>query len=575
MPSPDRQIVSPRSKIRLTNLRGRQMANILWLAMALLLCGDANSQKPTVPDAKTDRATSVHDADADCAKCHQEIYQRYLTTPMANASGFAEDKLIPTDFVQKSANINYKISLDHGKAQLTYQVGKGSDSLKQHSLNYFLGSGHLAITYLYSTNGLLFESPIAWYSASKAYDLKPGLKQTNQPAPSLPMQSSCLRCHMSDVQPADSGTINRYKNLPFLHTGITCEACHGDPKAHLLHGDKTAIINPANLDPDARDSICISCHLEGDITVERANHSALNYKAGESISKYLAFYVYRGSDLTTRGVSEVEQFAQSRCKSVSGDKMSCTSCHDPHYSPSAAERTTFYRSKCLACHSSPEFTAAHHPENQDCTSCHMSSTGAENIPHVAWTDHRILKVKQLLSMESLDSGTHKLTPIFSSAATPRDLAMANYKAVLEGNPSLASVALDQLTQLRSEINNDAEALDAFATLSARNNDSKSAEQAFRRVLEIVPDDLTALSNLGALLAKQGKVSDAIAMLQPAFDRNPNLSGLAMNLAKIQCASADTNAAITTLRTTLLYNPGQQNVEKLESQMSNCGTLRDK
>ena len=117
-----------------------------------------------------------------------------------------------------------------------------------------------------------------------------------------------------------------------------------------------------------------------------------DYKPGDLISDYLSFFVYEGKDATKRGVSEVEQLSMSMCKRTSGDKMSCTSCHDPHYTPAPQERAAFYRGKCLACHSDAAFAASHHPENPDCTSCHMPRSGAENIPHVAWTDHRIRRI---------------------------------------------------------------------------------------------------------------------------------------------------------------------------------------
>src|SRR3954465_14713014 len=116
----------------------------------------------------------------------------------------------------------------------------------------------------------------------------------------------------------------------------------------------------------------------------RSGHSAMDYRPGESISSFEAFYVKRGAGSTDRGVSEVEQFAQSVCKRTSGDRMSCTSCHDPHYTPKPSQKAAFFRNKCVACHNQPEFAGTHHPENKDCTSCHMPRTGAENIPHVAW-----------------------------------------------------------------------------------------------------------------------------------------------------------------------------------------------
>jgi hypothetical protein len=134
------------------------------------------------------------------------------------------------------------------------------------------------LTYLYSLNSYLFESPIAYYSTSQSLDMKPGLESMMQAPPALPVQAECLRCHMSAVQHSDSGTINRYSALPFLHAGITCESCHGDARQHLVTGGKTMVVNPSKLDARLRDSVCISCHLEGDISVERAGHSALDFR---------------------------------------------------------------------------------------------------------------------------------------------------------------------------------------------------------------------------------------------------------------------------------------------------------
>ena len=545
--------------MQIDSIGSRNAVLVLLLAFAALLA----------PHSLESQTSPVRAFDAKCAQCHENIYRNYLTTPMANASGSAIEKLKAASFTHTPSGIQYDISLVKGEAVLTYRNQREPNTGQQLSLSYFLGSGHLGTTYIYSIDNFLFESPVAWYAASNGYDMKPGLAEMKQMPSSLPMQSSCLRCHMSAVQASDSGTINRYKSLPFLHSGITCEACHGDSQQHLLTGDKSKIVNPSRLTAEQRDSICISCHLEGDVTVDRTSHSALNYRPGESISSYLAYYVYRDANATSRGVSEVEQLAQSTCKRMSGDKMSCTSCHDPHFTPDASQRTASFRRKCLACHNQPAFVTAHHPEKQDCTSCHMQTTGAQNIPHVAWTDHRILRVPESLKLETLEDKKGQLTPIFSSSATKRDLAMANYKAMLEGNRSLESAAWEQLTQLRNAINDDPEALDALGVLSAERKDSKSAEQAFRRVLELIPDDLTALSNLGILLAQHGRLKEAISTLQAAFDRNPDISGLAMNLARVECATGNAEAAQHTLETTLIYSPNLQNVKSLLAQMSSC------
>lgn len=530
--------------------------------LRLLVCLTASAASWANP-------TPVRVADAPCRKCHAQIFANYLKTPMANASGAATDQLHPTTFIHNRSQAEYTIKLRDGEPTLTVRSLHDPTLHASAQLTSFLGSGHLGTTYLYSIGNYLFESPIAWYAASDRYDMKPGLAQMDRIPPPLAMQSGCLRCHMSAVQPSDPGTMNRYSREPFLHGGITCEACHGDSAAHVRTAGKSAILNPAHLTAELRDSVCISCHLEGDVTIKRAGRSALDYKPGEPIAQYLAFYVRNGSDLTRRGVSEVEQFAQSTCKRVSGDKMSCMNCHDPHYTPAASEKVSFYRGKCLACHSQPAFAKSHHPENQDCTSCHMPRGGAANILHVAWTDHRILRHPQAQPSVPAIETAGRLDPIFSPGATPRDQAMADYQALLEGDRTLESTAWSELLALKDHLGNDKEALDALGNLSAERDNPQLAEQVFQQVLRRDPLDLTAASNLGILLARQGKLAESVDILKSAFDRNEDIPGLAMNLARVQCMAGDGQAAQATLARALTFAPTAVELEKLRAQITQC------
>lgn len=490
----------------------------------------------------------------------------YLATPMANASGSAMQKLKPVTYLHQPSGVTYSIAARDGQATLTASDPHASAEPVTRTLSYFLGSGHLGVTYLYFIRDALFESPVAWYAASGSYDMKPGLGNLQRMPPAIPAESACLRCHMSAVQASLPGTVNRYRDLPFLHSGITCEACHGDSTLHVQSHGKAPLVNPIRLDPDRRDSVCISCHLEGDVSVERAGKSALNYRPGESISTYLAFYIRTKADPRARGVSEVEQLSQSTCKRSSGDKMSCMSCHAPHFTPAPGQRVAFYRGKCLACHTQPTFATSHHPENPDCISCHMRRTGAENIPHVAWTDHRILRLPETAAIAPDSTIAGELSPIFSPGTTPRDLAMAEYQLLLQGDRSYENAAWDHLSQVKGSIPNDKAALDAWGNMNAERHDFPAAEAAFRRVLVLDPEDLTALSNLGILLAKRGNLTESAQLLAKAFDHNNDIAGLAANLAHIECAGGDAQAAEQTLQTALTYNPDLDDLRRLRDQI---------
>ena len=538
------------------------LALLVWIAFCFAIA--------SAEQIKT--ASPVRVADATCANCHREIFEKYLATPMANASGLAAERFKSGE-VNQASGVIYKIFMHDGQPMLSFQEAHDPHVNTERKLDYFLGSGHLGITYLYSLNGNLFESPIAYYAASQSFDMKPGLESITEMPPALPMQANCLRCHMSAVQESDPGTVNHYKGLPFLHTGITCEACHGNAQQHITTKGKGAVIKPAKLDAERRDSICMSCHLEGDISVERAGRSAIDYSPGEPISEYLSYFVYQGKAATRRGVSEVEQLSLSMCKRASGDKMSCVSCHDPHYTPEPQKKAVFYRKKCLTCHSGATFATSHHPGNPDCTSCHMPRSGAENIPHVAWTDHRILKVPDSNEAIKDIAEGDTLTPIFSPEATKRDLALAYYNAVLEGNFALQQKASQLLTEIRAEISRDKEALIASGIVSEKQGNYQQAKNVFEQVLELDPENLTALSNLGTLRAKSGDLQGAILLWQPVFSRNENIVGLAKNLAQVQCMTGDPVSARATLQRTLQYSPGLRDVQQMLAQLPSCSVAK--
>lgn len=540
----------------LGEMPGLRLAFQLFL---FLLTGNSVAQIPA----------PVRIADAGCATCHAELYKKYLTTPMANASGAADERPHPSSSVRSGAGVSYTItnSAAEGKASLLNMSSHGES--RTVPLDYFLGSGHLGTTYIYGADGFLFESPIAWYAASGGFDMKPGLADMAHVVPALPLQSGCLRCHMSEVRHSDPGTLNHYKNLAFLQTGVTCEMCHGDSTRHVSSGGKISVVNPARLDAVKRDSICINCHLEGDVLVERAGRSALDFKPGESITNFVSYYVYGSNNATARAVSEVEQFAQSGCKKASGAKMSCTSCHDPHFTPDNAERVTFFRNKCLNCHSDPKFAEWHHPENKDCVSCHMKQTGAENIPHVAWTDHRILRLPEAEQKERRQAKKGELTAILSQSGARRDLAMAYYKAMLAGDRTLEPVAWAQLNGARDDLASDVEALDALGVMTAARGEEQAAGDLFQKVLAIDAVNLTALSNLGTIMAKEGKLDDAQRLLNTAFAKNQDIPGLASNVARVDCMAGNSDAAKMVLREALLYNPGLESLEELKIQVSHC------
>jgi Flp pilus assembly protein TadD len=162
--------------------------------------------------------------------------------------------------------------------------------------------------------------------------------------------------------------------------------------------------------------------------------------------------------------------------------------------------------------------------------------------------------------------------VFSPGATQRDLAMAYYKEWLEsGSQDAKGKAWTLLKQQRDAIAHDKEALDAFGNMSAERGESQQTERAFELVLKLDPHDLTAISNVGILRARQGRMQESIALLRPAFEANKDVTGLAMNLARVQCMTGDGAGARATIEAALVYAPGMHKLQVMRDQMSECGT----
>jgi Flp pilus assembly protein TadD len=536
-------------------MRRSRLERWIRIAAILALCSATGAKDSSSTSTQSHNPTPVREADVICSKCHQDIFRKYLSTPMANASGLASDRMFTGGFHHAPSGIEYQVSNRDGSLWLSYSRPRDPGLEGSQKLDYFLGSGHLGITYLYTINGYLLESPVAFYAQSQAYDMKPGLADLRTLPSALPMTRGCMRCHMSGVQREDPGTRNHFQGLPFLHGGITCESCHGDTNAHVVSSGKAPVINPVKLDPERRDSVCISCHLESDSRIEHAGREVDDYKPGERIADYISYFVYARENMMNRGVSEIEELSLSKCKRVSGDRMSCMDCHDPHYSPPAEERAAFYRSKCLACHKAAKYSTSHFSNDPDCTGCHMPKGNVEKLPHIAWTDHRIRQNPDPHETSESSQADRELVPFLQEKTSQRDLALAYYD--LAGNASRAGRAWTQLLTAKKSDPHDLQVLTALGYLAEARGNSPLATELYREALKLDPIDVTATNNLAILLAKAGQLTAAENLWRKTFDLNEDIDELGINLALVECMLGNKNAAQQVLQRVSLYSPDQK------------------
>jgi len=551
-----------------------------WLAaFAIFLAVSGFLYRSQQSAVASSNVTSVRQFDSPCAKCHSQIYQRYMTTPMANASGLATDAFIPGKYSNATSGVTYEVFERDGAVWLRYDRPGDKNLHGEQKLDYFMGSGAHALTYLYSINGYWFEMPIAYYHEKSGYDMRPSMQSEKEMLLNLPQNFECIHCHVNSAQVEDPGTRNHFSGTPFLHGGIACEDCHGDSSAHVASGGKDAILDIAKLDPDRQVDICLLCHLEGDAGVVHRGRSLKDFKPGENLANYVSYFVRSNADASNRGVTQVEGLYASTCKRVSGAKMSCITCHDPHSSPSPQERTAYFRSKCLSCHTDAKYATAHYSSQQDCTSCHMPKRQSPDLAHSIWTDHRILAQPESAapasSPEKPSPQTTELIPVpgIPSSSTPRDVALAYYRVATDGDESAAERAWPLLQDVVKADPSDSDALAALGFLAYVHGDPRRAYGYLDSALSFDRNNFNVAIDVGTLLARGSELQRAADIWEGVFANNRDITELGMNLANAQCKLGQVKPAEDALRQVLIYSPdhrpAREQLDELESGKRTC------
>ncbi len=499
---------------------------------------------------------------------------------MARASGPANQQLIAGEFQHAPSRVHYRVYEDKGGAWLSFDRISEPQVHGRRKLLYFIGSGHRGRTYLFSDDGFFFESPVNWYAQKGVWDMAPAYQQTRNIPLNLPAAEACLRCHTSNAQVPAPGTEDKYSLPLCAHAGLTCERCPGPGGEHAASGG--AIVNPAKLSADRRDSICMQCHLEGNAAVEQAGHGLNDFQAGDRLSDTVHYFVLeRGSNDGFRALSQTEALARSICKRKSGDKMSCTSCHDPHASPTPGERVTYYREKCLSCHGD-KFGAKHHAKTPDCTQCHMPRTSTADIAHTQATNHSILRVLRTTEQAQTAYSTAPHLVRFPPGETPdsdRDLALA-WEAVAKSNKASEREEEQYLRKAVAEAPKDAvenvPVITALAYEDMKHGAVAQARDLYEEALRLDPESTDAETNLGVIEAQSGHLNEALKLWEVAFEREPEHSVIGLNLARGFCFKTQFDKARACVARVLEFNPDLPAARLLEKELRanppTCGGL---
>lgn len=504
------------------------------------------------------KAASQGDPDAICANCHQKIYKTYKQTLMARDSGWAQNGLLSGSYFHAASGINYRVFMERGEAWMSYQRSASGDRpalTGQRRLLAYLGSGDRGRAYLYQVNGQWFETPINYYTPRHSWQMAPGYENAAQMPAALIIDSNCLHCHATAVQPSLPQARNRYAGLPFLQAGIGCSDCHGDPSQHLASLGAGPIVNPGKLEAVRRDSICMQCHLEGAVAVYQPGRSLAQFRPGDDLSKYVVYFEETiGKPGVRRAVSQYEALLQSACKRASGDRLTCMTCHDPHSMPTPKQRVAYYRSKCLSCHTGVEMASRHHPEQPDCAVCHMPTLPASDISHEQVTDHDIEARPMLTQHLGTDNSGSSLRLIGGAKASDRDYGLAYAQLARQGNRAAGERALGFLRSAEREGEDDDELHTRLGFLDQLAGDRASAAMEYALALKENQYDATALGDLAVIEASSDHPEQAIRLLQRSVNDDPSRLAAGLDLAFLECKLGQKEQALATLHRLSVIDP---------------------
>ncbi|MEZ6031669.1 MAG: multiheme c-type cytochrome [Planctomycetaceae bacterium] len=470
-------------------------------------------------------------------------------------------------------------------------------------VQYAVGSGMNARTYLIDRGGILFESPVTWYTEKKRWDLSPGYHDNPRQRFNRRITDGCIQCHSGRPAPIGTGTSDRFESPPFHELGIGCERCHGPGKRHveMMSGDDPGssdassldmrIVNPTRLDRRGEDSVCYQCHMGGKGRILRKGKSYHDFQPGMATEEIWTVFVAPtpfAEDGSPRFTSHVEQMQASACFRGDSDQMRCTTCHDPHQVPGADEAAAWYRAKCNNCHadrgcSLPIAEREAAPAFDSCIHCHMPKFGSSDIPHTSGSDHRILKNPLGSPVEADQANQHSVWSIFDGSdqrmpewevARARALALSD-QAMEESDLPLMKQAVAALEAVLAHDPDDVDVLSKLCFFYCDTRNYTQAVAAFEAALRIDPYHEMSLKNYGMVALQTGSFETGRRCFESYLKVNEWDGTMYGPYAAILANSGNLQKAAEVAERGLLLDPTQKKLYALAAQLYRRIGDRDK
>jgi predicted CXXCH cytochrome family protein len=530
--------------------------------------------------------------DAACAECHKAEAETYRLHPMGRSLAPVADLVTARRYDETVHNpfeadgFRYRVEPrgDRVFHQETCPAAQGETLAENRvEIDFAIGSGTRGQSFLFSRDGFLFQSPITWYAQEGAWDLAPGYKG-RRASFERGIRPECLFCHCNHADHVEH-TVNQYRTPVFQGHAIGCERCHGPGELHVASrrggaadGPDYTIVNPADLTPPLRESVCQQCHLQGAARVVRRGLDTFAYRPGLPLHLFWSVYVRPPEFADHVLVGQVEQMYASRCFRESGvagrgtPKMGCVSCHDPHAVPAPDQKVAHYRGGCLQCHGEGSCGLA--PEKRretskedSCIVCHMPRLPTTDIGHTAVTDHRIVRTPHAPAQppppRRLKPGEVPLTHFHHDLIDPddpelaRDLGLALVDLARDPSPAsrqLGETAEGLLDAAVKRAPDDDVAWEGRGRALWAQDRRPEALASSERALALVPTREQSLIDAATWAEALGKRAEAIAYWERARAVNPWALAPRFRLARLWSEEKEWDKAVVECREVLRINP---------------------
>jgi predicted CXXCH cytochrome family protein len=497
---------------------------------------------------------------AVCANCHANIARTYRLTGMGRSfylpqveNTIGSHGQSPT-YYHKASDSYFTMLERNGRFyQRRYQIGfNGKETnVLEKQIDYVMGSGNHVRAYLYRTSrNTLVELPLAWYAEDGGhYGMNPGYDRPDHPGFRRAITYECMFCHNAIPETPAGGSEPGAEPVftGRMPEGIDCQRCHGPGAKHVaaaqtrgatLDDIRKAIVNPARLSPDRELEVCLQCHLETTSyrlpsSIVRYDRGPFSYRPGEPLSDFMLHFDRVPANDKFEIAGAAYRLRRSACFQKSGERLRCTTCHDPHDIPRDQQAAEHYTRVCRQCHETAlnQLVAARrHTASADCIGCHMPKRRTDDAVHVVMTDHYIQKRKPAGNLLQPLTEWHE-----TNENSYRGPVVPYYPSSLPGGAEsdlyLAVAQVSQNSNLRQGIPQLAAAIekyhpdridyylqlgDALVAAGKTNEAIRSYEEAVRQK----PYSFPALRKLAFGLHSAGQYPRAIELLKQALEAEP-------------------------------------------------------